>query len=240
MRRRTTSKVNMISVRDQVYTQLMDLILDGSYPAGMRLDLNEISESMGVSKTPVNEALQGLLREGLITVKPRSGTFVSKIDIQTAIENFGFRLAVEVGAAEAIMERVTKREIDELEHINESMRSRFSGNPKKADLRQAVRDDFSFHRAFVAASGNAVMTEKYCRANALLIVMRLQDLYDLGEFNQSCDEHALIIQNMRDRNIEGLRKACKAHIDCGTARIIHHSGDVKEGAQVVPCAPSAA
>jgi len=228
LRRRTTSKVKMISVRDQVYTQLMELILDGSYPAGMRLDLNEISESMGVSKTPVNEALQGLLREGLITVKPRSGTFVSKIDIHTTIENFGFRLAVEVGAADAIMEHITEGEIDEIEHINERMRSRFSGNPKKGDLRQAVRDDFSFHRALVAASGNAVMTEKYCRANALLIVMRLQDLYELAEFNQSCNEHALIIQNMRDRNIEGFRAACKAHIGCGIDRIVRHSENTQE------------
>ena len=228
----------MTSVRDQVYAQLMDLILDGSYPAGMRLDLNEISESMGVSKTPVNEALQGLLREGLITVKPRSGTFVSKIDIHTAIENFGFRLAVEVGAAEAIMERITDAEIDGIEQINNRMRALFPGYPKKSDLRQAVRLDFSFHRALVAASGNAIMTEKYCRANALLIVMRLQDLYHLDEFHQSCDEHALIIERLRSRDIEGFREACKAHIQCGSNRILHHSENIEENAPAASVMPS--
>lgn len=228
--RRTTSKVQSISVRDQVYSQLMELILNGSYPAGMRLDLNVLAENMGVSKTPVNEALQGLVREGLVTAKPRSGTFVSTIDIPTAIDNFGFRLAVEIGAAESILANITSDDIAELERLNEQMCSRISGNPTNERLRKAVRDDFDFHRALIAASGNSVMTEKYCRANALLAVSRLQELYDIEEYEQAIKEHNAIIAAVQSGDLENLRTACKVHIQCGSERITRHSSNIKENA----------
>lgn len=230
MARLPNIKVETVSVRDQVYRQLMDLILDGTYPAGMRLDLNELAESMGVSKTPVNEALQGLVREGLVNVKPRSGTFVSKIDIPTAVDNFGFRLAMEIGAAEMILENVTPEKIAELERFNHAMESRISGGPSKRSLKQAVREDFNFHRALIAASGNKVMTEKYCRANALLVVMRLQERYDLDEYKQAIGEHNLIIGSLREGDLEKFRSACKAHITCGINRITRHGSQIKENA----------
>ncbi len=226
MRRRTTFKVETTSARDQVFAQLMDLILDGSYPAGMRLDLSRLAESMGVSKTPVNEALQGLVREGLVSVKPRSGTFVSDIDLPTAVENFGFRLAMEIGAAEAILDRSTQKTIDELERLNNRLQSKISPNARQTSLRRAVRDDFEFHKALISASGNSVITEKYCRANALLVVMRLQRFYEIDDYIQTGDEHERIIQSIRDRNLKRFRDACKAHIKCGMDRLQRYGKDL--------------
>ena len=228
---RAMNRVENKSVRDQVYARLMEMILDGSYPAGMRLDLNQLTESLGVSKTPVNEALQGLLREGLVTVKPRSGTFVSKIDIDKAVENFGFRLAIETGAAEMILERITDSELYELERLNDVMRMKISGKPTLRNLRLALRADFDLHKVLVSASKNGVIAEKYCRANALLVVARMQDLYELKDYRKSIEEHAVIIQKIRDQDLDGFRAASKTHIECGITRLRTYGIKSTEGAQ---------
>src|SRR5438128_2713360 len=85
---------------DEVYDVMRRSILTNVFRPGQRLPIEEIANQLGVSLTPVRHAIQQLATEGLIEIRPRSGTFVASLDVQDIAETFDIRRALECLAAE--------------------------------------------------------------------------------------------------------------------------------------------
>ena len=213
-------KIKQPSLRDQVYDQVRKLILSGALTPGVRINLNELSDELGVSKTPLNEAIQKLLKEGLLTVKPRSGTFVSVLDLQEVQESFGFREAIEVGAAAIIVERVTDAEIARLRALLDRMGALLgdNGNPKRYDT--FLRLDHQFHEEVVATSGNPLILDHYRQVNTLLQVARLKRRYFHAQYEGTHREHTAILDAMQARDAKALATACRAHLRHGFKKLV--------------------
>ena len=222
---KSARKIKLPSVRDQVYDQLRKLILSGALTPGERINLNELSGELGVSKTPLNEAIQKLLKEGLLTVKPRSGTFVSVLDLKEVEESFGFREAVECGAAPIIVDRVTDEEIAQIRATLEKMGALLGqdGNPRRYDT--FLRLDHQFHEEIVAASGNPLILDHYRQVNTLLQVARLKRRYFHSQYEGTHREHTAIFHALEARDAKALATACRAHIKHAIKKLIEASPD---------------
>ena len=101
-------------LNDQVYEALRDAILQHILPAGCKLDVNLLAKRWGVSRTPVNDAIQRLMIEGLVSVVPRRGTFVTRVDVKDILESMDVRLMFEFRGAELIIGDITSENLDEL------------------------------------------------------------------------------------------------------------------------------
>ncbi|MBL6945062.1 MAG: GntR family transcriptional regulator [Rhodospirillales bacterium] len=208
------------SIRDQAYDQLRTAILDGTFSMGFRLDLAELSANLGVSKTPLTEAVQKLIREGLVTVKPRSGTFVSELGRKQVCESFGFRRAIEIGAAGMIIRNITDADITRLTGMNEKMRHLFFDDGKEAALNDFLHLDVDFHDTLVGASGNELIRDHYRQVDTLLMVMRIRNLYPRHNYGGALLEHDQIVDALKTRDREAFVAASRQHLDSGEEKML--------------------
>lgn len=107
---------------DEVYENLRDAILNRLFKPGERLQVDEIAARLGVSLTPVRHAIQQLATEGLIEIKPRSGTFVATLSLDDIDATFDVRIALECMAAERAIDRVRPADIQKFEELLGSLR----------------------------------------------------------------------------------------------------------------------
>ncbi|AVO37111.1 GntR family transcriptional regulator [Pukyongiella litopenaei] len=221
-------KIDSSSIRDQVYEKLLELILSGALAPGARLDLTQMATDMGVSKTPVKEAIQRLIENGMIEVKPRSGTFVSTIDPERTVQNFWFRLALEVGCATEIVANVGTDAVRTLRALNAEMR-RLSD---QADTEEMIRGflplDARFHNTIIDLAGNAVVSDRYRQTGVLLQVMRLKRHHARDRYAQVVGEHDAIVDALERRDIEALRAACRGHVEAAIQRFAAQSPHLTE------------
>jgi DNA-binding GntR family transcriptional regulator len=99
---------------ERVYIYLWDKIVLNQLPPGSRINYEELIEELGVSKTPLRDAINRLQQEGLIEVKPRSGTFVSIPKVKDIIEIYDVRKALESQAVQLASQRIPKIELESL------------------------------------------------------------------------------------------------------------------------------
>jgi DNA-binding GntR family transcriptional regulator len=138
------------SLSDTVYKSIKEIILNHGFPRGARIRDEELAAQLGVSRTPVREAIRTLIRDGLVEVFPRSMTRVRNFTEQDVIEIFDIRIELESLAARKSAERIPA---DELEHLKalhdaaeEGMRD---GSPKGA-----LEFDSEMHRIILENCGN--------------------------------------------------------------------------------------
>src|SRR5262249_39681145 len=107
---------------DAVYNVLRQAILGSTMKPGERLQIDDLAGKLGVSLTPVRQAVQQLASEGLVHIKPRSGTFVASLSKRDVEETFDIRCALECLAAEKAVENVSRDQIKRLKELLKVMR----------------------------------------------------------------------------------------------------------------------
>ncbi len=130
---------------------LREQILTGALPRGARLPQETIAAELGVSRTPLREALRRLASEGLVTLQPNHGATVSGVDFNDMNAAWVARIAIEPFAARLAAER---RDADELDR----MRTAITEQRAAANHAEGLESNREFHLALVAASGNSHLT----------------------------------------------------------------------------------
>ncbi|MFN0101586.1 MAG: GntR family transcriptional regulator [Bryobacteraceae bacterium] len=155
---------------DEVYENLRDAILNRLFKPGERLQVDEIAARLGVSLTPVRHAIQQLATEGLIEIKPRSGTFVATLSLEDIDATFDVRIALECLAAEKAIGRVRPADLQKLEELLEVLRKPVSN---EETLRKHEKANSELHLLLIEAAGNRRLTEIYKGLNAHLTIARI-------------------------------------------------------------------
>ena len=145
---------------DAVHQALRDAILSARLKPAQRLNPGELAQELGVSLMPVRHAIQLLAAEGLVDVRPRSGTFVASVSPRQIRETFEIRCALECLAVEKAVNVV---DLPELEALLASMRQPVR---TEADRRRHEHDNAAFHLAFLNAAGNDKLLDMYRSLNA--------------------------------------------------------------------------
>jgi DNA-binding GntR family transcriptional regulator len=141
-----------MSAADRAYAYTKELILDGEYAQGRLIGEGEVSDAVGVSRTPVREAFLRLEAEGLLQLYPKRGALVvpiSAADVEDVMET---RLLIEQFA----IARVIDLDLDLSAQVNEAVAAQ-KRHAEAEDAVAFVDADREFHRVFVAATGNAIL-----------------------------------------------------------------------------------
>jgi DNA-binding GntR family transcriptional regulator len=200
--------------------QIRTAIIEGTLPLGSAVSESQLAASLGISKTPVREALAQLRMEGLVTIVPQSGTFVFTLSAVEVIEICELRQTLEAAALHLSIERNQARLVDGLAKVCSQMdETRASG-----DERAYLRLDSAFHEQFFANCGNRYFAGAYHRIVPKVAALRTHLATRPDHTRLSYEEHKQILDAIRreqedevmailDRHIERTRSAYTRNID---------------------------
>lgn len=175
--------------RQRVYTKLRDALVAGELAPGRRLSENELAEWLGVSRTPVREALVRLRDDRLVEIVPQFGTFVSKISIASVEDAQFVREALECAAIRLAAERVTDADLEQLGVIiAEQDRAHEAG-----DFDAFYVSDDRFHAALCALSGRSIAWSVVQRADGHLNRVRRLSLNVPEYMGEMIAEHRDVV-----------------------------------------------
>lgn len=199
---------NLQSYRQKAYDFLVDQIASMVYKAGDKLNERDIAELLGISRTPVREAMQLLAAEGWVSVLPRSGTVVNGLSLQRIEEVFQIRLSLETLSASLLTGAATPAM---LEALRELVRRQHEAAHR--DSREFVRLDREFHNTIAAFSGNALLSDILTKINSPLVRIGLQSVCDRKRYGWSMREHDAIIDAIADGHKRNAIRTMYRHIE---------------------------
>ncbi|MFB8387888.1 GntR family transcriptional regulator [Microbacterium sp. NPDC055910] len=191
-------------LRDNVYAALRDAIVDGTLAPGERLRDTEIEAWLGVSRTPIREALLRLERAGLVVSQPGRATIIAPFDAGSTRSAQQVAASMHELAARLAVPIMTSAQLDELSAANEA----FAAAIGAGDTETALAADDRFHDVFVRACGNPMVAEVLEIATPLL---RRVERLRFGSLSgrDSVDQHADIIAAAGARDVEGTARLCR-------------------------------
>lgn len=210
-------------ITDTVYRVLRDGIVNAAFPAGSRLNVEEIAKRLRVSRTPVHEALAILATEGLVEVQARKGTFVAAFTHEDFVETLAIRRALEVLASETACDHVDSEAIDALREQMTAMERLATAN---LDAEEAVQQhdalNLEFHSRIVALSGNRRLTVFYndLQAHVRIARARLNATSWVERLAIESREHRAILAALEARDTNRLRAEIDAHIRRSSAALL--------------------
>jgi DNA-binding GntR family transcriptional regulator len=184
--------------KNLIYKELRRSISAGHRKPGERLDLDALSKSYGTSVTPVRDALQMLGQEGLVTIKPRSGYFVTHITLKQLRDMLELREILEIASVERAAVQITDKQLEQLKHVHVG----YTGEDDESYERY-MDENRRFHCLIAEASGNRELAEVLGRLHDRLI--RFMVLCRVGEALER--RHALVIEALHTRDVATARQA---------------------------------
>lgn len=196
------------SLRGRVFHRVREDILSGKYAKNEELKEATIGAELGVSRTPVREALRQLELEGLVTIIPNKGAYVTGISLKDTHDIYVIRSYLEGLAARWACEHITDHEIDDLEEI--VYLSEF--HAKKQHYEQIVELDNKFHECIYRASGSKILEHELTRFHHYVERIRKKSLGKEDRAVKSNEEHTAILNAIRNRDGELAERLAHEHI----------------------------
>lgn len=196
-------------LRELVFESIREAIIGGQLPPGERLMEIQLAEEMGVSRTPVREAIRKLELEGLVVMIPRKGAYVSGLSMKDISDVFEIRSALEGLAAELASERITEEELENLErHL-----VRIAEGIEKGDITSVVEIDTDFHSMLYTASRNQRLGQIINNLREQIQRFRQTSLSYPGRMRVALEEHRRIVEAISARDPELARRLAAEHIE---------------------------
>lgn len=202
----------MIS-KHRIRKEIRRTIIMGHYRPGERLNVDSLAEVFNTSVTPVRDALQMLSQEGLVTIKPRSGYFVTRITLKEINDMFDLRMILELAAVERAVNRIDKDQISELRSIHTG----YTGDDDESYDRYTY-ENRRFHYLLAQSSGNQELAN--ILGHLLDRLARFMVQRRAGKTMETT--HAKIVEALENRDKDSLRQALLDDIEDTRAAALEH------------------
>lgn len=203
------------SLRGKVFNKIREDILSGEYPEKYELREAAISKEMGVSRTPVREALRQLELEGLVSIIPNKGAYVNGITSKDIYDIYVIRSYLEGLCAKWACENITASQIEDLEEI--IYLSEF--HIKKEHWEQIFELDNRFHHAMYKACGSKILEHILSDYHHYVERVRKNTLSSQERASMAGKEHKAILQSVKDKDGEKAERLANEHIFNSIANI---------------------
>lgn len=213
MRKNTTEKTHA-RLSETVYERVKSDIFDFRLLPGDRLTETELAEKLGVSRTPLRQALHRLETEGFLKVAFRNGWSVVPFDFARFEQLYDLRIVIEVAAVQMICEAAQAVDLSALADI-----WLVPEEHRLVDSRAVSELDEAFHQSLVQASGNAEMARVHLDISEKIRIIRRLDFTKLERVNATYDEHAHILRLLIQRKATQAEMMLRSHINVSKAEV---------------------
>jgi DNA-binding GntR family transcriptional regulator len=204
-----------------------ELILRGDFAPGLRLGEVELAERLGVSRTPVREALARLAAEGLVEISPNRGARVTSWSVEELEGVFDLRSALEPRLTALAVPRARPEHVAALDELAERMRC--VGTPgQRQDLDAIVPLNREFHDRLVALADHAALATALAAAVRTPIVVRNFHTYDDASLRRSLAHHVEIVAALRAGDPQWARAVMTAHIHNARAVMVRAARETEQ------------
>lgn len=196
------------SLRVKVFTQLQNDILNGKYQPGESIIETKLSEEMGVSRTPIREAIRQLELEGLVQSIPNKGVFVQGVSAQDIEDIYTIRMMIEGLAARWATEKMTDEELVELKEALELEEFYTTKN----DIQHLLQFDSRFHEIIFRASKSKPLMHTLSTFHHYVQRARNVSFSDPERARKVLEEHRAILQALMERDAEKAERLTTEHV----------------------------
>lgn len=205
-----------LPLRDVVFKTLRQAILRGDLKPGERLMEIHLANRLGVSRTPIREAIRKLELEGLVTMIPRRGAEVAQITAKNLQDVLEVRKALDALAIELACQRISREEEEALAEAC----GNFERMTKQKDVALIAKADVELHEIIVAASGNERLKQMVDNLAEQMYRYRFEHIKDASQHERLIKEHRIILESIREKNLAKAAEAAMLHIDNQEAVIL--------------------
>jgi DNA-binding GntR family transcriptional regulator len=194
------------SMVDNIHRELRNMAITFRFLPGERLNEAILAKELGVSRTPLREALNRLMAEGFLTFSVNQGFFRKPLDVKEIFDLYEFRQQMEMAAIRLAVERATDEQLLELE--------RFAQVSAEENVNRTLDDvialDEEFHERIITLTGNIEMRNSLRNVNERIHYVRWIDM--TGHRSETQTQHKAIVRNLRERNSEEGMRLMGEHI----------------------------
>jgi DNA-binding GntR family transcriptional regulator len=191
-----------------VTEKLRDMIVEGVFLPGARLNERVLCERLAVSRTPLREAFKTLAVEGLIDVLPNRGAVVAQLSLADIEQTFEVMGALEGLSGQLACQRITDSQISEIKAMQYEMRAAHA----RRDLHAYYKINHAIHNWINAVANNAVLTETYLQINARIQSLRFRSNFNQEKWDAAIKEHDEMVIALEKRDGETMRAILEQHL----------------------------
>ena len=209
-----------IPARDLVHRKLREAILSGQFEPGQRLLERELVERMGVSRTPIREALCKLEQEGLVNTVPYKGPIVAVPTVEEARQLYEVRASLEGRAVALFTERSDDTTVERLVRRHSGDEARRLLEQRNAEGILAANN--AFHAVVTSGCGNPLLQSMIQNMYNRIVLLRIDSLFHHGRHPRAISEHRAIVRMIGRRNTEGARRLAEQHVMSAWGEVHEH------------------
>jgi DNA-binding GntR family transcriptional regulator len=195
-------------LHDTVVGHLRDLIVEAVLAPGVKLNERELCETLGISRTPLREALKVLAAEGLIELAPNRGASVSKMTETEIRETFECMSGLEAMSGELACERISPAELEDIKALHRAMLACKAQRdlPGYYALNQEIHDKIN------EAARNSVLRNTYVALNRRLKALRFKSNFDADKWDRAARDHDDMIKALETRDGRRMAEILRQHL----------------------------
>ncbi len=191
------------------YARISSAIVDGRLDFGEPLSEIELAKALGMSKSPVRNAIKELEVRGLVEIVPQSGTYVFSPTEEQVVEISEFRTILEEQALQLAFERNRETLLAELAEIVDLMQRLWA----QGTATEMKRADSRFHAALIRHAGNAYLSAAYADVGLLVEALRYRFMDTVSYRNRAFEEHVRMLDLLRKDNVRKAVQVLRAHTE---------------------------
>jgi len=155
------NKLAHTSLREQIVVAIRNAIIEGKFKAGEKIPEQELAQQLGVSRTPIREAIRILEQQGLLEARPKNGTYIASLNWDEVRDSLHIRIALEEVAVRQAIERLTPQEWDDLCEKLQRLLDGMGEAVTSGDPIAATELDIEWHTLLIDAAGNRYLSRTW-------------------------------------------------------------------------------
>lgn len=196
------------TLHQEIANNLRAMIMSGELKEGDKIKEKELCDMMGISKTPLREALRVLSAEGLIRLIPNRGSYVTTPTFEEIKEMFDVMSVLEGVCARTAAEKMGSKDFSKLEKLHNKLEENF----RRRDPKGYIHQNNSYHALVQELAGNKTLNQIVNGLRQKILLYRFQSLNLPERFEQSIREHRDLLAAFRNRDPEKAEKLMKSHL----------------------------
>lgn len=205
-----------VPLHDQVVDRLRQMLVEGHIRPGKKLNERELCAQLGVSRTPLREAIKLLAAEGLVELLPNRGAVAARLDEADLVSTFEVLAELEAFSGELAAKRITDLEIEEIRALQHEMMACFA----RRDLSGYFEANAKIHKAINLAAKNPLLTDLYRTVNGRTQLVRFSSNLDEANWRRAVQQHEQILEALIARDPARIRALLKSHLGSRGKRVV--------------------